>query len=75
MRAGEPAAAAAEGPWRFRVLLDGEPIGHHRFTLQDEGGVRTVRSEARCDVRLLEVALHRYATKRPSAGRTAALSN
>lgn len=68
---GEPSAAAAEGPWRFRVLLDGEPIGQHRFGLHDEGAQRTLRSEARFDVKLLGLTVYRYrheATERWQGG-------
>lgn len=68
------AAAAAvgnEGPWKFRVLLDGKPIGHHHFTLQQGGDARTLKSEAHFDVKLLGLTVYRYrhtATERWQGG-------
>lgn len=54
-----PALQAEE--WDFTVLLDGEPIGMHRFSLHDEGfGGRSLRSEADFRVRLLGVPVYRY---------------
>lgn len=53
-------AAHAE-EWNFTVLLDSEPIGTHRFSLQaDEAGMRSLRSEAEFRVRLLGVPVYRY---------------
>jgi len=56
--------AQAEGPargdWNFRVLLDGKPIGSHRFTLETEGGQRTLRSVAAFDVKVLGISAYRY---------------
>lgn len=48
--------------WRFRVLLDGQPIGEHRFsvTTSDDGNARTVLSEAAFAVRRLGITLYRY---------------
>jgi hypothetical protein len=57
--AGAEAAAAADS-WNFRVLLNGDPIGVHRFTLQDDGPRRALRSEAQFDVRLLFFNAYRY---------------
>lgn len=54
------ATTAAQGPWNFRVLLDGKPIGHHRFTLEQKGAERVLRSEARFDVKLLGLTVYRY---------------
>jgi hypothetical protein len=31
------ASGPESGKWNFRVLLDGKPIGQHRFTLRTEG--------------------------------------
>ena len=55
-------AAAADQPkqWRFKVLLDGKPIGHHYFTLADNNGRRDLTSEARFNVKLLFVTVYRY---------------
>jgi hypothetical protein len=57
--AAVPAVANA-GPWKFRVLLDGKPIGHHHFTLQQGGDARTLKSEARFDVKLLGLTVYSY---------------
>jgi len=57
-----PAAAAepAPGEWNFQVLLDGRPIGHHRFVLEAEGEGRRLRSDARFDVKVLGFTAYRY---------------
>ena len=66
---GPLAVAASDAPtdpasapgWTFRVLLDGQPIGEHRFRLSAaETGERTLVSEARFTVRWLGIALYRY---------------
>lgn len=56
-----PAAGAGDG-WTFRVLLDGKPIGQHRFSLlaASDGGGQTMLSEAAFTVRFLGVTLYRY---------------
>ena len=46
--------------WRFGVLLDGKPIGYHRFELSDSGAQRTLRSEARFNVKVLFINVYRY---------------
>jgi len=46
--------------WRFKVLLDGKPIGHHYFTLAEKNGRRDLTSEARFNVKLLFVTVYRY---------------
>lgn len=51
----------ARQDWNFTVLLDGDPIGTHRFVLQaGDAGTRTLRSEADFRVRLLGVPVYRY---------------
>lgn len=55
-----PLAHAALNTWTFRVLLDGRDIGRHQFTLRDAGETRELRSEARFDVRVLFLSVHRY---------------
>jgi hypothetical protein len=65
-----PVAAFAAGTsldsdpssWTFRVLLDGQPIGEHRFTAtpSDDRSGHTVLSEATFTVRLLGITLYRY---------------
>ena len=44
----------------FAVLLDGEPIGTHRFELYEQGEARRVLSKARYDVKLLGIPVYRY---------------
>jgi len=58
--AGAPPADASQ--WTFRVLLDGTPIGEHRFsaTPSADGLERTLLSEATFAVRWLGVTLYRY---------------
>jgi hypothetical protein len=46
--------------WNFKVTLDGEPIGWHRFTLQERGDERELRSEARFSVKVLSFEVYRY---------------
>lgn len=59
--AGFATASEAVEEWRFSVLLDGKPIGTHEFVLTsgEEGG-RTLRSEARFDVKILGLTAYRY---------------
>ncbi|MCZ2495925.1 hypothetical protein GN316_04075 [Xylophilus sp. Kf1] len=56
------AASAAETvrEWNFEVLLDGKPIGEHRFTVATDGDRATVRSRARFDVKVLGFTAYRY---------------
>lgn len=54
----EPVSASG---WTFRVLLDGQPIGEHRFRLSGtREAERTLVSEAQFTVRWLGIALYRY---------------
>jgi len=49
--------------WNFAVMLDGRPIGSHRFALTTEArdaANPTLTSEARFDLALLGVTLYRY---------------
>lgn len=57
---GAQAEGPASGSWNFRVLLDGKPIGTHRFTLRTEGDRRLLRSVAAFDVKLLGITAYRY---------------
>lgn len=54
------AAGAQTRDWDFRVLLDGDEIGRHRFTLRENGAGRVLRSEARFEVRFLAIPVYRY---------------
>ena len=49
---------AATGPtdggvWNFRVMLDGEPVGWHRYVVRRDGAETEVESRASFDVRFL----------------------
>lgn len=44
----------------FVVLLDGTPVGSHRYEVREEGGERRVTSSARFDVKLLGFTIYRY---------------
>lgn len=46
--------------WKFRVLLDGKDIGHHRFTLLDTGAEQRMESEASFDARILMLLKFKY---------------
>jgi hypothetical protein len=54
-------AGAADGgrTWRFKVFLDDKPIGWHSFEMNT--AQRTLRSEARYDVRFFFVNAYSYA--------------
>ena len=59
--ADAPPAAGASGT--FRVLLDGKPIGQHRFSATasaDDAAERTMVSEATFAVRFLGITVYRY---------------
>lgn len=56
----QPASAGSETDLRFRVLLDDEPIGQHRFELSRDGDTREVISQADFKVRVLFMDLYRY---------------
>lgn len=53
-------AAAASGTWNFDVILDGKPIGYHRFTLTGEAAGREMKIEARFEVKLLWLTAYHY---------------
>jgi len=54
-------ALAQYQQWDFTVLLDGDPIGTHRFSLESSGQeVRSLVSQAEFRVRLLGVPVYRY---------------
>lgn len=48
------------GVWRFRVLLDDDDIGHHRFHVRRTGDRTEVEIDARFDVRFLFFTAYRY---------------
>jgi len=49
-----------ERQWRFTVLLDGKPVGHHHVDLASSNGELTYRSETRLDVKILFLTVFRY---------------
>jgi hypothetical protein len=54
-------ASASESRLDFEVLLDGKPVGTHRFDLVvDADGTRQVRSVAAFDVKVLGFVVYRY---------------
>lgn len=56
-----PFVASAQQVWSFEASLDGKPIGQHVFTLEgQDGAARSLRSEARFDVKLLGITVYRY---------------
>lgn len=46
--------------WNFSVLLDGSKIGYHTFHVTESSGVKSVRSEARFDVKFLFFNAFKY---------------
>lgn len=56
-----PGEAPAGRDYQFEVLLDGKPIGTHRYRVSmARDGVEEVLSEAAFEVRLLGLTLYRY---------------
>ena len=49
------------GDWTFHALLDGEPIGQHRFSVTGQGEARTVVSDARFTIKFIGITAYRYA--------------
>lgn len=46
--------------WNFNVTLDGKEIGSHRFALESHGDQKTLKSEARFNVKILFINAYRY---------------
>ena len=46
--------------WNFRALLDGEPIGYHRFQSFDDGIHTLLHSEAEFEVKFLLLSVYDY---------------
>jgi hypothetical protein len=53
-------AASQSQEWRFRALLDDEPIGYHNFTLRSNGNHRILDSRADFEVKLLFIRAYEY---------------
>jgi hypothetical protein len=54
------ASTAPASSLQFRVLLDGQPIGQHRFEVRGSGEIRDVVSRADFRVRILFLDVYRY---------------
>ena len=65
--AAAEAASPPIGEWNFRALLDGKPIGQHRFSVTlvsgAQGDERRVLSEASFAVKFLGITAYRYRHK------------
>ena len=65
--AAAEAASPPIGEWNFRALLDGKPIGQHRFSVTlvsgAQGDERLVLSEASFAVKFLGITAYRYRHK------------
>ena len=46
--------------WNFRVLLDGNEIGYHNFSLLEEDGAQQLTAEADFKVKFLFITAYRY---------------
>jgi len=46
--------------WNFQALLDGDPIGYHKFELRQDGQGRLLSSEAEFQVKFLFVTAYDY---------------
>ncbi|MDM0111144.1 DUF6134 family protein [Variovorax sp. J22R133] len=53
-------AAASGGVWDFVALLNGEPIGEHRFSVVASGDGRKVASDANFTVKFVGITAYRY---------------
>ena len=54
------ASPSDTGTWRFKVLLDGKPVGYHTFRVARDGDVQSVRVDADFEVKVLFVTLYAY---------------
>lgn len=65
MAANDPAPDRIAGghEWVFTALLDGKPIGEHRFSIDTRGDERELKSDARFDVKFLGFNAYRYRHK------------
>ena len=74
LSAGADTTAPPVGEWNFRALLDGAPIGQHRFSVSGEGDERQVVSEASFTVKFLGITAYRYRHKATEQWRGACLT-
>lgn len=54
------AVAATQGEWRFRVLLEDDPIGHQTFRVTQQGSRARVDIDASMDVKILFLTVYSY---------------
>jgi len=52
--------ASTESSWRFKVLLDGKPVGEHVFTVTVQDGYKQVQSDAQMKVKVLFIDAYTY---------------
>lgn len=59
-----PAATAAPagnaGEYTFTVLMDGSPVGHHRFAFECQGDRIEIREETEIEVRLAMIPIYAF---------------
>jgi hypothetical protein len=55
--------ASSDMIWNFQALLDGKPIGTHRFSISAQGDERTLVSVADLTVKFLGLTVYRYRHK------------
>ena len=55
-----PSAEPLDRQWRFTVLLNGKPIGHHHVDLAKRGDDVEYQSETRLDVKILFINVYSY---------------
>lgn len=53
-------SAADADTWNFQALLDGKPIGTHRFAVTGPATAREVESTANFDVKVLGIPFYKY---------------
>jgi hypothetical protein len=55
-----PAGTPASREWHFRVWLDDQEVGWHRYVVRERDGATEVESRAQFDVRFLFISAYRY---------------
>ena len=53
-------AAQSDEVWPFKVYLDDQPVGEHRFSVKASNDRLQLLSEAHFDVRILAIPVYRY---------------
>jgi hypothetical protein len=57
---GGAAWASETRQWRFQALLDGDPIGYHKFELRQDSGGQVLSSEAEFQVKFMFITAYDY---------------